>query len=177
MGALRDYDECSFRHFEGVHVGRRVLNQAANRLRSLREVDGRGVSEVRGKPTGAAARGGGDGRADGEGGGEAEGGIALSPTEGEHGGSVGRAGISKSYELEPVVTGGGGDVEEVAVYGGNYRGNGTAAVNDSIAPDGGIAGWCAASVRGQEADRGAEIWDKPDGGGAVLASRSSLPIR
>ena len=34
MGALQDYDEASFRHFEGVHIGRKALTAAVKELRA-----------------------------------------------------------------------------------------------------------------------------------------------
>ncbi|CAM9192704.1 unnamed protein product, partial [Pylaiella littoralis] len=36
VGALEDYDECAFRHFQGVHVGRRALHEAVNQIRNIR---------------------------------------------------------------------------------------------------------------------------------------------
>ncbi|CAN0475982.1 unnamed protein product, partial [Ectocarpus sp. 12 AP-2014] len=69
VGALRDYDECSFRHFREVHVGRRALDQAASKLRSRassrrgEDPGGLGVAVPGGLGRGAGiegARGGGD---------------------------------------------------------------------------------------------------------------------
>lgn len=56
VGALRDYDECSFRHYRGVHVGRRALDQAANQLRSIQ--DGQAGSPVGDQGGGGGAEGG-----------------------------------------------------------------------------------------------------------------------
>lgn len=36
VGALQDYDLASFKHFQGVHVGRRALDNAASLLRCIR---------------------------------------------------------------------------------------------------------------------------------------------
>ena len=65
MGALQDYDEASFRHFQGVYVGRRVLAGAASQLRSMRgDTKNRSIEDTTdsgGDSSGYSGRNGGGG--------------------------------------------------------------------------------------------------------------------
>lgn len=170
MGALRDYDESSFRHFMGVHVGRKALNQAADRLRQQRGVVGRGGDQgAREVPAAAATGGRGEGGGGGGGREEEEGEVAASPGPWEDAQSAGGAKITNSYE----------PVEKAKVHGGKGEGNGEseADVGDSTAPDGGVAGRQTGAVHGQEAELVGGTRDGAGGGGAVLVSRPTLPAR
>jgi len=112
VGALRDYDESSFKHFEGVHIGRRALDQAAGRLRDSRGEGARrrdvaAAAGSAGSAAGAGERGGGEeARARGE--------VELVPAslgaEGGGGGNavgvVGASSILEGARLEEPPVGG-----------------------------------------------------------------------
>eukprot|EP00752_Nemacystus_decipiens_P002040 g1955.t1 len=169
VGALRDYDETSYRHFEGVHVGRAALNQAADRLRALRGDGARGRGggdEARQATTvaPAAAAGGGGGGEVGQ--------TAASSAAGADATSVKGTGTGTSEPFEPA--------ERVEVHGGSSGNNDTVLDDlEALDDDGSVSVGRTAAVDGHQAER---MEGTPSGAGGIAvgdvgASRSTLPIR
>ncbi|CAM9963823.1 unnamed protein product, partial [Ectocarpus sp. 13 AM-2016] len=106
VGALQDYDECSFRHFREVHVGRRALDQAASKLRSR-------VISRRGEDTGGlgVAVPGGLGRGAGREGARGGGDVVLAAASGQVADGENTTGVENSASD---ALAGGGDVGKVS---------------------------------------------------------------
>lgn len=121
MGALRDYDEASFRHFEGVHVGRRALDQAASRFRDSRGEGARAPDEA-----GAAAAAARAGEREGGGEGAARDEVEVVPAARgaeEGGGDAGGVGAPIPAEGAPAaVRAGAAPVEEKLTQKGGPEG-------------------------------------------------------